>query len=927
MTSAQAILSQTTNPNFDLINVFGGYRNKTDITHIPEEIDTKAGQDALVGYLVTGSQNVIMNDADRVATRLGYTLDGAATTSPNVQDEIVSSYDWTNHEGIENHLRSHKSVLEWRYQDVAGNVSYLPLVNSVLSPSFDPSITKWNFAEYWNTTELIDELLMVNGDSSVYRWSGAQGTIAAGTNSALSVVTNYSTHPTVITVVGNQNLTSFSGAWTTAGNSVISGNVNGQIVGFILCPNQPATGDTLTLTINGNNLVITFWNLLTDGPLYYYQAVTVGKTTTYVRTQRVGGNDRVLTGANYTSYPNGTPTSDNVNTTVANLLDYLQNPSYTSFDTFLPAIGAEQTYLSYMGFNTAPVFSGSTTTAGNVVSAAAGILTFAMVNNPANGDTATINFNGETIVTRFVNALSQAGDVIIGVDAATTLSNWTAGLKAPGTTTSTFQAYSATDQLVLGCFSYSDSTGITLQGSSTWAELGFYTSTSGRAVIANGQVFTYTGGETTLTITGVSGSPGSAGFTAGMPVVQATLNVPNSSITGIPSDFGQDTIGVLNNYIWYGSSTSRTIYMSKQNNFTDVSNSSPRLPGEGATFYLDATPNGFGVLEKVSANQSQSDAMLVTAGTDYWYQFVFTLSQDLAKETVVVRRLETSAQSASPNQGAIAKVVKNLVAISQVPTLDYVANLEKAAGPKNLPISDSIKNDFTRFDFTDVHALYFQSNLYIALPRESVVLIYNFARGYWEAPQILPIQRLAIIGGKLYGHSNQVNETYQLFSGTSDSGNPINAIAAFSYHVYSSRFTKKNFTEFYAEGYISPNSVLATNILYDFGGAERIQTKNIRGDGDYSAYGVAKSLKGKTIFNPAIDPDLGKNQIGGEPIGTTEPPTSTLPKFRVILTFQKVDFWEAQIVFQSNDIDQQWELIAFGPAIIPSGADNNEIKV
>lgn len=917
--------AQTTNPVFDLVTIFDGYRNKTDITNIPEDTLDKNGRDVLVGTLVTGSQNVLMNDADRVQTRGGYALDGPATSASNVYDPIVSSYDWHTHVGVENHLRTHKGVMEWRYQDGNGNVSWLPLINTQLQGAFVPTQYSFNFAEYWNTTELIDELLMVNGDSTVYRWSGAQAILQSFTNAALTVAPAYGTHGTVLTVVGNSSLQTFSGVWSTAGNSVISGTINGQVVGFILCPNQPADGDTLQLTINGALITITFQ----QPALYTYTQVGSGKNITFVRSANYGAG-RVRIGYNYSNGVNGyyNITSNNIPTTVANLLSLLSNPTNTGYDSFTPFdIGTSQ-FFSYMAFNGTPSFSGSTTTAGNTVSAAVGILTLAMVNNPANGDTLTINFNGQTIVFRFVNALAQAGDVIIGMNAQATLTNLTGLLNAPGTTNATQQAVSATNQLVLGCFSFSNSTGITLQGTNTWAQLGFYTSTTNRSVIINGVVFTYTGGESTLTITGVNPDPTAQGLAAGMPIVQGVINIPNSSITGIPATFGQNLIASMNNQIWYGSTTSRAVYMSKQNNFTDVSFSSPRLPGEGGVFYLDATPTGFGVLESNSKNQSQNDAMLVSAGTDFWYQFVFTLSTNLQNESVVVRRMETSAQSAAQTQGAIAKVKKNLVSLSFEPTLDYVANLEKIEGPKTLPISDPVKNDFNSYNFANVHALFFQSNVYVAVPKQSLLLIYNLAKGYWEAPQILPIQRLSIIGGLLYGHSNQVNETYRLFYGTNDNGNPINAIAAFSYHNYGMPTDKKNFTEVMVEGYISSNTTLATNILYDFGGATGIKTKNINGNGVYfSAGNVNVPLNRKTIFNPAVDPDLGKNQLGGQPIGTIPPLATTLAKFRIILTFSKLDFWECQIVFQSNDIDQQWELLKFGPAIVPSGADNNEIKV
>lgn len=61
---------------------------------------------------------------------------------------------------------------------------------------------------------------------------------------------------------------------------------------------------------------------------------------------------------------------------------------------------------------------------------------------------------------------------------------------------------------------------ITKSGSSTWSSIGFY-STGTRSFIANGQEFTYSGGEGTTTITGVSPDPSAAGITTGNLVVQS----------------------------------------------------------------------------------------------------------------------------------------------------------------------------------------------------------------------------------------------------------------------------------------------------------------------------------------------------------------------------------------------------------------------
>ncbi len=631
-----------------MVQKFGGYRHKTEITNIPEDITDKAGNTALTGYLVTGSQNVIITDSDKISVRGGYALDGVAYSGSQVSDPIVSSADFFTSIGGETHLRVHNptgstnGVIEFRYVDSLGNVTWNTLMNSTLNSTWDGSTLTFNFAEYWDTSELLAELLFVNGDGSVYMWTGATATFAS------------------------------------------------------------ATSNTLTC-----------------------------------------------------------------------------------------------------------------------------------------------------------------------------------------------------------------------QGSKTWAELGFLASASGRFVVINGTKYTYTGGESSTTLTGVTPDPTGGSYAAGTVIVQGVLNYANNSaITGLPAAFKQDLIATSNNQVYYGWTKSRQIYISKANNFKDVSFTAGvlRVPGEGGLLYLDACTVGFAVGESPSQNQNQNDIVYIDAGKDFTYQVVFTLSQSLANETIVVRRLQTSPSSAAISQAVIAKIKNAIVKISNEPTFDSYANLEKVITPKSLPISDPIKTDFLAYNFANAHVLFYQSNIYITVPVEGLLLIYNLAKGYWEAPQILPVRRLSIIGGKLYGHSSQVGETYQLFSGTNDNGNPINAIAAFPYQSYGSRFTLKNFNEIYTEGYLSSNTTLTVNVLFEYGGAKRSWSAIIKGN----------DLK--IQFSPTIDPSLGKNQLGGDSIGTTSVPTGTLNKFRQIDKVVKTNFFESQIVFQTNEVDQMWEIIGFGPAVVPAGQDPVYIK-
>lgn len=612
---------------FSLISQFLGFQQKADITNMPP------------GVLVEGSQNVVINEGDKVAARKGYTLDGDANAALT---GIEASYDWQRHAGDERHLRSYDDELEYRYVDSSGTVTWRRLADSFTSVAF-------NFAEWWDNSELIDRLLFVNGTSNIYDWSG-------------------------------------------------------------------------------------------------------------------------------------------------------------------------------------------------------GIATFA---------SATVNT-------------------------------------------------------------------ITKEGTTTWAEEGFYTAGT-RRVIIDGIAYTYTGGEGTTTLTGVTPDPTAGGHTVGDVIHQQIRTTANSAMTGIPAAFENDLIGVIYNYVYVGSFISREIYVSQDTSFTNYSFSSPRAPGEGALLTLDSTTN---------ALVPQEDSMYISAGTSDWYNSILELSADQATEALFVKKLKTTPLGAAQSQALVGKIKNNIVFLSQEPTIDTLGPIELIQNPQQTNMSDPIKTLVEALDFSGGSIFYFRENVYISAPNEGVVLIYNMSsrsvsdvpqsggvgpgtfQKFWEAPQILPIGRFAIIDGALYGHSSQVPETYKLFEGFNDNGNPINSIAAFSYQNFGDRVGLKNFVEFYGEGYITSNTTLALKLRYDYKGAYGTYNTTIDG------------ADTQVVIDTTGDGSLGTQSLGtfnlagrGLTISDALP-----PKFKVIKTMPKKDFREMQVEFSSNDVDQRWELLSFGPAAQQSTAQNASIS-
>jgi len=446
---------------------------------------------------------------------------------------------------------------------------------------------------------------------------------------------------------------------------------------------------------------------------------------------------------------------------------------------------------------------------------------------------------------------------------------------------------------------------ITKQGTNTWAQDRFLLAGT-RTVIIEGVTYTYTGGESTTTLTGVTPDPTAGGHTAGDVVVQGIRTTANTPASGVNNNL----ISTLKNQIYVADLTKRDVYVSKTTDYTSFTFTTPvRAPGEGALLTLDSNPVAFAI---------QDNEMYVSGSKNDWYRATFTLSADLTKETLKIEKLKSGSGQGAYSQSAIGQIKNEILYFNNDKTIDTLGRVENINTPESRPISDSIKSELLDSSIDiEPHIKFYKSKTYIVFPSDSKILIYDHEKGYWQPPQILPVRRLAIIGGELYGHSNRTTETYKIFDSSvwSDNGNPILAIAAMAYRNYDYPAWKKNFDEFFVEGYISSNTKLSTVLKYEFGGYSSILEKIVDGSND------------KYIVQTVTDGSLGKNPIGSQPLGTITDSPSNMPKFRTIFEIAKQDDWfEMQVQYQSNDIDYQWEVLRSGGNITTSTEDNFDIK-
>lgn len=494
----------------------------------------------------------------------------------------------------------------------------------------------------------------------------------------------------------------------------------------------------------------------------------------------------------------------------------------------------------------------------------------------------TANLFSATATLRFATwwDASEAKDLLLIIDGTSNMYMWSGGITT---------------------FASATTNTITKEGTNTWAQDRFLLAGT-RSVTIGSTTYTYTGGESTTTLTGVSPDPTLGGHAVGATVIQSIRTTTNTPGSGVSNDL----MIVSRNQVYIADYSLRDVYVSKNSSYIDYTFSSPRLPGEGALLTLDSPPVGFAL---------QEEDVYVSSSANDWYKTSFTLSSDLTKEKLEIKKLKSGTGQGAYSQTAIAQAKNHVIFFSNEKVIDSLGRIENINTPQSLPLSDPIKSELLDYTLTGgVTSIYFRNQTWFNFITESKQLIYDHERGYWMPPQTFPISTFAIINGDLCGHSNATPDTYKLLDGTSDNGFAIDASAWFAYRNYGERAITKNFDEWYTEGYISSNTTLTMTQKYDYQGHTQITTNDIEGDDDDILFGVGG------------DSSLGQNPLGSEPLGSTSEDQDELTKFRVIHNGAKEDFYEIQVGYSTNDIDQRWELLASGPNIVASTISTSEIQ-
>jgi hypothetical protein len=514
--------------------------------------------------------------------------------------------------------------------------------------------------------------------------------------------------------------------------------------------------------------------------------------------------------------------------------------------------------------------------------------TIAFIDNGALPDTITDSANG------FLTAGFASGDEISISGSASNNRNFTIGTVTAGEIT-----------LVPNDSVVTTGAGASIlihNGFSSWKERGFLASGT-REILINGTTYTYTGGEATDTLLGVSALPA---ITSGQIVLQAVRS--NTNAAPFPTGYNNDYIGVQRNQLYIGSKTSRLVYGSKTNDFTSFTYTANRLPGEGVELNLDTFCTGF---------EGTSEEITIFGGSDDIYTVKFQQSSDNTKEAVNIEKKDTS-----PGQGLISPHAKTriknngLAFITKEPTLDTLGNVENMPSATNVPVSDLIKTNFDLYDFRDCDITYWKRNIIIALPAESLLLLYDLRYHVWQPPQEFAVS-IGALGidelGNLIGHSYVSNESYVIFSGDrlgDEVGEVVSDIFnGFSVESIARHYSndgvpdqQKRFDQYHIEGYISSGIAMEHRLYFETNGVRGQLTKAIT------------ALVDRFLFGQSDIHWLGKNPLGYAPIGGGGILSAPLLfRFRKNHTYREIPYYEYISEFYKNDATDQFTICVHGP--------------
>ena len=249
-----------------------------------------------------------------------------------------------------------------------------------------------------------------------------------------------------------------------------------------------------------------------------------------------------------------------------------------------------------------------------------------------------------------------------------------------------------------------------------------------------------------------------------------------------------------------------------------------------------------------------------------------------------------------------------IMAIQRVENVDF---------PQIVPISDSIKNTVADMKFDNASGIVFRDKAYFSAKsttdnsKNDTVLVWNIREKMWDSPIVgWNVENFTVYDDgtseELYISDSISPNIYKVIDTISDDVFEVKANWRSKQFDFGRPEILKEINNVYIEGYITPNTTLTISLLLDEDGFTQSFSTDLAGtDSDYLFNADDYNLFG---FSPFGSKRFGSG--GSEELNR---------KFRVYLgkNFRADPFYNAQIEFASEGLNENWEIISFGFDIAP----------
>ena len=153
--------------NYTLVEKILGYQSASDPTNEDPH------------YLISGSQNVLVDRQLKVHSRQGYSRLGVANSA---ETPVRKGLTWNSSTGLELPMRVYDDELEV----YLGTIDTLA-INAWTRVTSGLSTTEiLRFADWWDTGENLDLLLFIQGNANIYEWGGGVAVVSSITGTTVT---------------------------------------------------------------------------------------------------------------------------------------------------------------------------------------------------------------------------------------------------------------------------------------------------------------------------------------------------------------------------------------------------------------------------------------------------------------------------------------------------------------------------------------------------------------------------------------------------------------------------------------------------------------------------------------------------------------------------------------------------------------------